>query len=212
MSVEDIGGMHMLISKFRYALIRRSGIRKRSPRSRCAPRGAAIAALLALGIVASATGGRAEQLYVNPPISTPTDWFFTVDICRQSGAGAMGIDCEITFDPAIVKLEAITAGPWLTGSGFPYFFYDYTAPDCASIRFSTSLLGAVESGAQGPIAVCHFRARRAGISPLTFTLVDVRDDANQPLGFGHSTGDKIIIDYAVPVEPETFGRLKNLYR
>jgi len=76
--------------------------------------------------------------------------------------------------------------------------------------FQKVVLPILEPG--GQIGICRFTALEAGISPLDFLGVEVRDFQNQDVHAGHSFGDRIVIDQAIPVEPGSFGRVKALFR
>ncbi len=155
-----------------------------------------------------------NEIFIDPSltvISTPAESPFTVDVARNAGDPTAGFDVQISFDSSIVELLSIAPGDWLTGHGAPFFFYDFTTPGTSVIRFSTAFLGQVESGAGGAIAVCHFQAKAEGVSPLVFVSVVARDALNGPVDYEPSTGDRIVVESAVPAESATFGRLKLLY-
>jgi hypothetical protein len=155
----------------------------------------------------------AQELFVDPPVSTPTDFFFTVDIDIDcAGQAVKGVEAILAFDPFLLQLTAITPGPWYTGTGLDYYFFDYTPLDPAgTIHFASSVLDGTNDQSL-TIATCHFTALGFGSTPVIFQEVDVRGPTNLDLGFGHSTGDLIIIDPAVPITHSSFGALKALYR
>jgi hypothetical protein len=64
----------------------------------------------------------------------------------------------------------------------------------------------------GELAVCHFSMVDFGTTLLEFQLVDVRGLANTDLGFGHSSGDQIILDPVVDVDLRSFGAIKAIFR
>ena len=166
--------------------------------------------LISLLLLGSGSG-LGQDLVVDPHISMPTDQQFTLDIrIENGGQPVMGIEASIAFDPFLVQLDSIVPGPWFTDSGEDYFFWDYTAPGTGSIHFASSLLDA-ESTEDGVVAICHFSVLAYGQSPLIFQDVDVRDRLNVDLGFGHSSGDLIILDPAVPVERTSLGSVKSLF-
>ena len=155
----------------------------------------------------------AQQLFVDPTVSTPTDFFFTVDIGIDcAGQAVKGVEAILAFDPFLLQLTAITPGPWFTGTGLDYYFFDYTPIDPpGTIHFASSVLDGTNDQSL-TIATCHFTALGFGSTPVIFQDVDVRGPTNIDLGFGHSTGDLIIIDPAVPLTRSSFGALKALYR
>jgi hypothetical protein len=155
----------------------------------------------------------AQELFVDPPISVPSEFVFTVDIAIDcAGLAVKGVETTLAFDPFLLTLDAITPGPWYTGTGLDYFFFDYTAIEPqGTIHFASSVLDGSNNQSL-TIAVCHFTALGFGSTPVIFQDVDVRGPDNMDLGFGHSTGDLIHIDQAVPVTTTTYGRLKVLFR
>lgn len=168
-----------------------------------------------LGLYGLAAPGTAEaqELWVDPTLTIPTDFVFTVDIAIDcSGLAVKGVEASLSFDPALLQLDAITPGPWYTGTGLDYFFFDYTALEPQGvIHFASSVLEGTNDQSL-TIAVLHFTASDFGSSPVDFLDVDVRDVSNVDLGFGHSTGDLILIDSAIPVTQTTFGGVKALFR
>jgi hypothetical protein len=137
----------------------------------------------------------AQQVVVTPSVSHPEQTAFTVDLdLHTAGLAVQGFEVILTYDPALVRLDGIDAGTWLADSGFPYFFHDFTAQAPAGqLHFDGALLGG-SSVASGQAARCRFTALGPGESPLSFVEVDVRGPDNQDLGFGHSTGDLIVVD------------------
>ncbi len=153
-----------------------------------------------------------SQLYFDPSVSVPVTMVFTVDLRIDAvGSQVKGAEVAVDFDPAIVALDAVTPGDWVTTQGLLYYFYDYTTGGTSSIHFAMSFLDGVATDG-GVLAVCHFTAIDVGTSPLDFVDVDVRDIDNQTLPFLHSTGDQIVIEQAVATEPTTFGAIKSLFR
>jgi len=155
----------------------------------------------------------AQEIFVDPSISLPTEFTFTVDIAIDcAGQAVKGVETVLTFDPFLLHLDAITPGPWYTGTGQDFFFFDYTDFDPqGTIHFASSVLDGSNDQSL-TIAVCHFTASGFGSIPLFFQDVDVRDPDNADLGFGHSTGDLILIDTAIPVTATSFGGVKVLFR
>lgn len=165
--------------------------------------------LVALAAVPAA----GQEVFVDPALAVPVDFVFTVDIAINCGGQSVkGVEVILEFDSSLLHLDAITPGPWFTGTGLAFFFFDYTGvgPE-GELRFAGSVLD--ESNNQDlTLAVCHFTAIGFGSTPLDFLDLDVRDPANARLGFGHSTGDQVIIDPAVDVTVGSFGSVKALYR
>lgn len=155
----------------------------------------------------------AQEVFVDPTLSLPTDFIFTVDIAIDcAGQAVKGVEVVLAFDPFLLQLDSIDPGPWYTGTGQDYFFFDYTDVDpLGTIHFSSSVLDGTNDESL-TIAVCHFTALGFGTTPVIFQDVDVRGPDNMDLEFGHSTGDLILVDPAIPVVQSSFGNLKALYR
>ncbi len=155
----------------------------------------------------------AQEVFVDPTLSLPTELVFTVDIAIDcNGQAVKGVEVILAFDPFLLQLDNIEAGPWYTGTGQDYFFFDYTTVDPQGIiHFSSSVLDGANDQSL-TIAVCHFTALDFGSTPLIFQDVDVRGPDNLDLGFANSIGDLILIDSAIPVSQTSFGNLKALFR
>ena len=116
-----------------------------------------VAVALLAGILAVPTGLHAQSLYFDPSHAFPQDLIFTVDLYLECGGLAVkGVETALTFDPAILRLDEVTPGPWFTGSGNQYFFYDYTDIEPqGNIHVATSILdGTIDQ--DGVFAVLHF--------------------------------------------------------
>ncbi len=164
-------------------------------------------------VTLAAVPSTAQEVFVDPALVIPVDFEFTVDIAISCGGQSVkAVEVILEFDPSLLQLDAITPGPWFTGTGLAFFFFDYTGIDPEGvIHFAGSVLD--ESNNQDlTLAVCHFTAIGFGSTPLDFLDLDVRDPANASLGFGYSTGDQVIIDPAVDVTVGSFGSVKALYR
>lgn len=151
------------------------------------------------------------QIYFDPSTSTPTTIDFTVDLAINAvGFDVKGAEVVVSFDPALVSLTDITPGDWITDQGLLYYFYDYTTPGTGEIHFAMSFLDGSGTGS-GVFAVCHFTALAVGQTPLPFVTVDVRGPSNENLGFGHSEGDRIIVDQAIRTESARLGEVKAMF-
>jgi hypothetical protein len=164
-----------------------------------------------LGLNVFNTPASAQMLRFDPDPFIPYNQQFTVPLVLESGGlYVKGIEASITFDPALVTLDSVTAGPWYTDSGQSFFFWDYTAPFTYAIHFASAMLDGT-SNADGVIALCHFSFAGFGVCPLDFTLVDVRDFENNELTFDSDSG-VIYLDEAVETKNVNFTALKAIYR
>jgi hypothetical protein len=165
-----------------------------------------------LSLTGSAPAG-AQGFLLDPAFTVPSDFDFTVDIAIDcAGLEVKGVEIVLEYDPLLLQLNEITPGPWYTALGRDFYFFDYTEIASPGIaHFASSVLEGTNDQSL-TIAVYHFTAQGFGLTPLVFVEVDVRDATNQVLDFGHSTGDLILIDPAVPVTDTSFGALKVLFR
>jgi hypothetical protein len=161
----------------------------------------------------SPTPAVAQEIFMDPSVSLPTDFVFTVDIGIDcAGQAVKGVETILAFDSFLLHLDSITPGPWYTDTGQDFYFFDYTDIDPQGIiHFASSVLDGTNDQSM-TIAVCHFTALGFGSTPVIFQDVDVRDGNNLDLGFGHSVGDLIQIDPVIPVAVSSFGALKALFR
>ncbi len=168
---------------------------------------------LAMALLLFPLVAQAQIVSFNPSVTVPNDPTFTVAIDIDcAGQDVKGVELKVAFDPFLVQLDAVTPGTWYTASGQSHFFFDYTTVDPQGvIHFASAVLDGTLSGT-GNLAVCHFTLIGFGVSPLVFQDVDVRGLANLDLGFGHSTGDQILLDPVVEVANTSFGRIKAIYR
>lgn len=152
-----------------------------------------------------------QTISFDPGVSLPEFRDFTVEIALTGPQTVMGVDMVFTYDPYIVDLVTVEAGDWFTASGLDYQFWVDPLVPAGTVHLSTALLGAGAADGGG-FAVLHFHAVSVGVVPLRFLSLTVRDDMNANLLAEHSTGDRIVIEPAVPVEAKSFGDLKVLYR
>lgn len=171
-----------------------------------------LAMVLSLSLVAGIHPVASQTVSVEPSTSQPEESDFTVDILLDTaGCEVMGIEISLSFNEYIVQLDGIDPGPWFTGMSHEWFFWDYTHAETELIHFTGSSLGSgVATG--GVVAVCRFTALEAGICPLDFLGVDIRDSHNNRLDADHSSGDSIVIDAAVSTPGVSLDRIKALYR
>ncbi len=153
----------------------------------------------------------AQTLRFDPDPFIPQDYDFTVPLVIESGGYEVkGVECQVSFDSALVSLNSITPGPWYTDSNQQFFFWDYTQPGTNTVSFASAMLDGSNSS-DGVIALCHFSFVDFGTSPLDFNLVDVRGITNQALPFDSDNG-MIFLGDGVSVKTLSFGTLKAIYR
>lgn len=112
--------------------------------------------------------------------------------------------------PRLLFLGA-SAGDVFTQGGGAWF--DYVIPDAAppdSVWYDIARLTSTSAG-PGIIAFFSFRAMSEGDAFLVCERAELRDSQNQPT-IPLCSGATIHVLGPVPVRPETWGRLKALYR
>ena len=153
----------------------------------------------------------AQVLRFDPDPFVPEEEQFSVPLLMEAqGTQIKGVEAVVTFDAALVTLDSITPGPWYTGSGQDFFFWDYTAPLTYTLHFASALLDGT-SNSDDVIAYCHFSFVDFGLCPLDFTLVDIRDGSNAEIVFGADDG-VIFLNPAVDTQDVKFMALKAIYR
>ena len=164
-------------------------------------------------ILLLSTAASAQHLFFNPSVSIPINITFQIDLdLTTDSLPVQGLDIVFTFDPAIVQLDAINAGSWFTGSGLDYYLWIDPLSAPGVVHATMALLGA-GSTVDGTILNLSFTALDAGISPLHFLAMSLRDDANAPLSLStHSTGDQIVIEEAIPNEEWSVSKTKLQWR
>ena len=128
-----------------------------------------------------------------------------------AGLAVKGVEAVLAYDPILLHLDAITAGPWYTDTGQYYFFFDYTGVDPEGmIHFASSILDGTNDQSL-TLAVCNFTALDFGSTPVIFQTVDVRGPDNMDLGFGHSIGDLILIDSEIgEIDKDSYSNFRKL--
>ena len=166
---------------------------------------------LFLTVLLAAAAVPAQTVFFDPAVTSPLAKEFTVVLAVAGPDPVMGVDLVFTYDPTVVRLDAVDAGTFFTGSGFDYQFWNDPYVPAGTVHVSAAQLGSA-APATGSLAVFRFYALDVGVSPLYFLSLTVRDGANQDMQAEHSTGDRIIIDEAIPTDDLSFGHVKALYR
>ncbi len=157
------------------------------------------------------TVASAQHLGFNPSISIPATTSFQIDLqLTTNGTTVQGLDIVFSYNPIVVQLNGVNAGGWLTISD--YYLWNNPASALGFVHVSAALLGA-GSNTDGAVLTLDFEALEAGISPLDFVSIDLRDDANAPIpGATHSFGDHILIEEAIANEVWSVGAVKSHWR
>ena len=136
-------------------------------------------------------------------------WTCTVDvyIADLVSPGMEALELTLTYDPDLLDVSAVTAGPLLTGLGEPLWENLDTLTD--GFIYAVATLGSASSTGSGVALTITFLADsvNTGISPIDFTAILL--EPSEPYGSGgeiahtQSTGDTITV---VP-EPATLALL-----
>ena len=174
-----------------------------------------IAAVAAAGLLACAAAppASAQWLGFDPGETVPDAKVFTVDLRLDTqDVTIMGVDVLFSFLPSIVRLDSVTVGDWFTTAPQPHFFWCDPAlaePNLARVTGSVVTTGRAGAGA---LAVLHFTALEAGFCPLVFQSTVLRDPLNAGVPHTASTGDRIVIEEAIPAAGVSLGGLKSRWR
>jgi hypothetical protein len=136
------------------------------------------------------------------------DTFSVAIVVDATPTPIQGFDVTLHFDPVVVTPVDVLEGALLTGSGSPTFFVWLNAGAVGdSVQINAAVLGGTVSG-PGELAQIRFYKEMPGLSPLVWSKLDVRDDQNAPIAVTGDSGEVFIEGCSVPVEPTTWGRLK----
>ncbi|MFN0149136.1 MAG: cohesin domain-containing protein [bacterium] len=163
--------------------------------------------------LAVSTDALGATLAFDPPSGVIVcDETLTVDVTIDASVTDLrGFTLVFEFDPAIVAPVSATAGALVTGAGCPNFFTWLNAAAIGdSIAIDGATLGCSVAGA-GSIAQLRFVGTGIGTSALDCRSGSMRDSQNAEIPFTCVPGT---IEYScqTPVESETWGRVKALYR
>lgn len=169
------------------------------------------AAALALA-VALAFPARAATVTVAPFDTTVTIGdMVTVRLMVSAEPDIKGAQAVYRYTSPRLQFMGAAAGDVFTQGGGAYF--DFVIPDVAppdSVWYDVARLTSTSAG-PGILAFFTFQAMSEGDAFLTCERVELRDSQNQPT-LPVCSGATIHVVGPVPVRPETWGRLKALYR
>ncbi len=155
----------------------------------------------------------AQWIGFDPSETVPAAKQFTVDLNLDTGGVViMGADVVFTFDPAVVRLDSVTVGDWFATAPQPTFFWTDAAVSVPNLIHVMGTVMTTGRDGAGSLAVLHFTALAAGFSPLDFQAVSLRDPLNAAVPHTRSSGDRIVIEEAIPLQDTSFGAFKALWR
>lgn len=168
------------------------------------------AAVLAASLAMSSPGPAAAQwVGFDPSEVVPATESFTFALALDTqGVAVLGVDVQFSFDPAIVQVDSVTVGDWFTTAPQSWFFWCDAAETVADVVHVTGTVMTTGRAGAGALAFVHMTALAAGFSPLEFLNLDLRNSLNMPVPHTASSGDRVIVEDAVPAAALSFGSLK----
>jgi general secretion pathway protein D len=128
----------------------------------------------------------------------------TVPVPISSVSNLFDYEFDLSFDPAILQLQSVTEGPFLSsGGGTTFFFPGFINNTTGKVTFvADTLIGPISgvSGA-GVLADLQFQAISSGSSALTLSNVILQDTLGNDIPFTTATGQVTVLSAAAVPEP-----------
>ena len=124
--------------------------------------------------------GTAGVLYLEPADLTlvPSE-DFTIELKATSITNLKGYSVILSYDPALISLQEVTEGPFLSEKGKTFF---YTKEDQNTILIDNALLGTdLSISGEGTLATLSFTCLKAGSASIEFSLTKTRDTNNKEI-------------------------------
>ena len=124
--------------------------------------------------------GTAGILYLEPAnlTLTPSE-DFTVELKATSITNLKGYSVTLSYDPALISLQEVTEGPFLSEKGKTFF---YTKEEQNTILIDNALLGTdLSVSGEGTLATLSFTCLKAGSTGIEFSLAKTRDTKNKEI-------------------------------
>ena len=124
--------------------------------------------------------GIAGVLYLEPAnLSLTPSEDFTVELKATSITNLKGYSVTLSYDPALISLQGVTEGPFLSEKGETFF---YTTEDQNTILIDNVLLGTdLSISGEGTLATLSFTSLKAGSTSIEFSLAKTRDTNNKEI-------------------------------
>jgi len=124
--------------------------------------------------------GRAGVLYLEPAnLSLTPSEDFTVELKVTSITNLKGYSVTISYDPALISLQEVTEGSFLSEKGKTFF---YIKEDKGTILIDCALLGTdLSISGEGTLATLSFTCLKAGSTSIEFSLTKTRDNNNKEI-------------------------------
>ena len=120
---------------------------------------------------------------------------FTETVRFQDAASLGAFQADLTYDPAVVQVEQVTVGPFLTSTGRTAVPVGPTIDNSAGrVTFGAFTFGS-QPGASGTgdLAYLRFRGQANGTTSLAFQNAAVSDVAGNPLPLGEQIGAQVVV-------------------
>jgi hypothetical protein len=126
-------------------------------------------------------------------------------------ADLMGFNATVWYDSLVLRIESVTEGSLLRDSGYATVFrWLNQGEETNVIETNGAVLGHTVDG-PGVLCTLTFRARVLGVSGIHIIASDLRDGVNGSISHTVVPG-MVYVDWVIPVQPVTWGAIKNVYR
>ncbi len=116
---------------------------------------------------------------VSPVSGTPLPLArYAVDVVVNNGLALHAAHATVSFDAAVLRLDSIKQGPFLTGSTFFSFTPSTLGPGVSSVMVDQAILGLYGIDGGGSLFKLYFTSLQPGSSALTLNSVSLRDTGN----------------------------------
>jgi len=120
--------------------------------------------------------GTAGVIYLEPAnLKISPSKNFTVELKTASITDLKGYSITLSYDPALIRLNEVTEGPFFSSEGETFFYRDIDNQqgsvliDCAILGHDLSVSG------EGTLAALSFICLKSGVTSITFGFTDTRD-------------------------------------
>ncbi|MBN1558871.1 hypothetical protein JW998_01385 [candidate division KSB1 bacterium] len=114
-------------------------------------------------------------------VSTDVGETFVVNVAIENASNLRGISVKIDFNPAILQVQKINSGGFMSGFGQTFSFSNKNNTE-GWVQYDESILGSGDM-AEGAGVVCNIEVKAItnGVSSLTIITADLRDRDNMPI-------------------------------
>jgi len=155
-----------------------------------------IISLIILSLILISTGCLAKLIPTTPSVTPPAEEAgvlylepanltltpsedFTVELKATSITNLKGYSVTLSYDPALISLQEVTEGSFLSEKGKTFF---YTQEEQSTILIDNVLLGTdLSISGEGTLAILSFTCLKAGSTGIEFSLTKTRDTLNKEI-------------------------------